>query len=43
MTERIEPANACRMEHLAELSILRKVPLDELMEELGIQPVSNSN
>ena len=43
LTEAIESANARRMEHLVELSILRKVPLDELMEELGIQPVSNGN
>ena len=43
LTDVIESANARRMEHLVELSILRKVPLDELMEELGIQPVSNGN
>lgn len=43
LTNAIESANARRMEHLVELSILRKVPLDKLMEELGIQPVSNGN
>lgn len=43
LTEAIESANARRMEHLVELSILCKVPLDELMEELGIQPVSNGH
>ena len=43
LTNAIESANARRMEHLVELSILRKMPLDKLMEELGIQPVSNGN
>lgn len=43
LTNAIESANARRMEHLVELSILRKVPLDELMEELGIQPMSNGH
>lgn len=43
LTEAIESANARRMEHLVKLSILRKAPLDELMEELGIQHVSNGN
>lgn len=43
LTDAIESANARRMEHLAELSLLRKEPLDKLMEELGIQPVSNGN
>lgn len=43
LTNAIELANARRMEYLVELSILREVPLDDLMEELGIQPVSNGN
>lgn len=38
LTEQIEQADARRLEHLVELSRLRKVPLKQLMEQLGLRP-----
>ncbi len=39
MTDQLEIANAARIKHLIELSELRNVSLEDLMKELGIQPV----
>jgi hypothetical protein len=38
LTDKIEIANANRIENLILLSKLRKVSVEELMEELGIRP-----
>ncbi len=38
LIDRIEVANAHRIEFLAELATRRQVPLRELMAEMGIQP-----
>lgn len=38
LNDRIEQANAGRLEALAELSQLRGVPIEQLMNELGIVP-----
>lgn len=38
LTDKIEIANADRIENLILLSKLRKVSVEELMEELGIRP-----
>ena len=38
LTERVEQTDARRLEHLVELSRLRKVPLKQLMEQLGLRP-----
>lgn len=38
LIDRIEVANAHRIEFLAELATRRQVPLRELMTEMGIQP-----
>ena len=41
LTDKLEEANARRMEYLVELAILRHTTLDNVMKDLGIQPVSN--
>ena len=38
LNDRIEEANARRLEALAELSELRRVPIEQVMTELGIAP-----
>jgi hypothetical protein len=38
LIDRVEVANAHRIECLAELATLRQVPLRKLMVEMGIQP-----
>jgi hypothetical protein len=35
-SHRIERANARRMSHLIELAALRRIPLEQLMDELGL-------
>ena len=42
MIDRIEVANAHRIECLAELANRRQVPLRELMAEMGIQPTADA-
>ncbi len=37
MTDQVEKFQARRVEYLAELASLRKIPLSELMDELGIR------
>jgi predicted DNA-binding protein len=37
LSDKIEMANAKRMEYLYELSSLKKIPLQELMNQLGIK------
>lgn len=41
LIDRIEVANAYRVECLAELANLRQVPLRALMAEMGIQPTTD--
>lgn len=38
LTERIEQMDARRLGHLVELSRLRKMPLKQLIEQLGLRP-----
>jgi hypothetical protein len=38
LTEKIEQMDARRLEHLVDLSRLRKVPLKQLMEQMGLRP-----
>ncbi len=42
MIDRVEIANARRIECLAELANRRQVPLRELMAEMGIQPTADA-
>lgn len=37
LSDQIEEANACRIEHLIELARLRQTSLDTLMQQLGIE------
>ena len=39
LSERLEQIGAQRLEHLIELAALRRVTLDELLDQLGIKPV----
>ena len=42
MSDRLEKANVVRMKCLIELAQLRKVPVRELMQQLGISPESHA-
>lgn len=42
LTDEVERLQAERIEHLAELALLRGRPLGALMEELGIRPSPNA-
>ncbi len=42
LIDRVELANARRIECLAELATLRQVPLRELMAKMGIEPASDA-
>jgi hypothetical protein len=39
LTEQSEKIDADRMQHLLALAALRKVSLDEVMQQLGLQPI----
>lgn len=42
LSDEIEEANARRMRPLVELARLRRMPLEQLMDELGIRPVDTT-
>jgi hypothetical protein len=41
LTEQAEDLGVKRLKHLMELAALRNVPLDQLMQQLGIKPVTH--
>ena len=43
LTEKIEKANTRRMQYLTELALLKNISLDQLMNDLGIEPISSGD